>query len=156
MVSMKKYLSMTTAERRAEGAKQAVKTRARTKLSNDYCVRFGDVSGVLDEERLRLMRLSLETGIDQLVAAKKEEAKRIAAYDRKQAKFLKTPITAKTEQEYTGLIKQRRLYEGACDLAWEQYFKFRDKHSDCEPLSRDDLTYAGLWTACAFKAAKGL
>jgi hypothetical protein len=61
MVSMKKYLSMTTAERRAEGAKQAVKTRARTKLSNDYCVRFGDVSGVLDEERLRLMRLSLES-----------------------------------------------------------------------------------------------
>jgi hypothetical protein len=47
------------------------------------------------------------------------------------------------------LIKTQRLYEGACDLSWEQYFEYRDEHPDCTALSQDDLAYAGMWTSCA-------
>jgi len=83
-----------------------------------------------------------------LAAAARNEEER-AEYDRKQEEFQATPITAKTERKYTALIKNRKLYEGACELAWEMYFKFRDEHPDCEPLTPDDLAYVGQWTSCA-------
>ena len=41
------------------------------------------------------------------------------------------------EREYTALIKRRQLYEGACELSWAQYFKYRERHPDCTPLSED-------------------
>jgi hypothetical protein len=119
-----------------------------------YCERFGgdeSVNGVMDAQFSHLMKASLLSGVDEpeLVERKRKHKEHLAELDRKHAEFLATPITAETEQEYTGRIKQRRLYEGACDLSWEQYFKYRDQHPDCEPLTPDDLAYAALWTACA-------
>jgi Protein of unknown function (DUF3102) len=54
------------------------------------------------------------------------------------------------EQVYTGLIKNRELYEGACELPWAQYFEYRDSHpDDVAPLTPDDLAYVGQWTSAA-------
>jgi hypothetical protein len=50
-------------------------------------------------------------------------------------------------QEYTALIKQHQLYEGACELPWSRYFDYRDAHPDeCSPLTNDDLAYVWQWT----------
>jgi hypothetical protein len=62
---------------------------------------------------------------------------------------LLAPITPEKERAYTRLIKTRTLYEGACELSWQQYFEYREVHPECEPLSSDDIDYAGWWTACA-------
>jgi hypothetical protein len=125
--------------------------RATNKLIHAYGKRFGIVSGVQDRDLCRLCEASLRSGVDEpeLVERKREHKERMAEYERKHAEFLATPITAEIEQEYTGLIKNRQLYEGACELSWEQYFKYRDQHPDCEPLTPNDLTYAALWTPCA-------
>jgi hypothetical protein len=141
----------SSASHRSASAKQAAKTRARMRLAQDYGERFGHVTGVQEDWFPALMKGALESGVDdpRLIARKQEIEQNGREFDRKQMEFLATPITADTEREYTALIKQRRLYEGACMLAWEQYFKFRDQHADCEPLTSDDLEYAGHWTACA-------
>jgi hypothetical protein len=62
------------------------------------------------------------------------------------------------EQKYTRLIKQRRLRDGDCQLSWKQYFKYRDQHPECKPLTSDNIGYAenflgyvGMWTACAVR-----
>jgi hypothetical protein len=135
----------------AEEAEAKEVEAKRRKLVDDYGERFGFVSGNQDDWIYPLMKAALKSGVDEpkLVERKREQAEHEAEFDRKQAEFQATPITAETEQEYTGLIKQRRLYEGACMLAWEQYFKFRAQHPDCEPLTPDDLAYAGQWTSCA-------
>jgi hypothetical protein len=62
---------------------------------------------------------------------------------------LLAPITADKEREYTRLIQQRELYEGACELSWERYFEYRDEHDECSSLTQDDLDYASMWTTCA-------
>src|SRR5258708_210085 len=113
MTTMKAYLAMTTAERRADGAKRAAKTRARHKTTDIYAAKFGRVYGVQDDKLLRQMEAALKSGVDlpALVKRKREHEEQLAEYDRKQAKFLVTPITAKTEQHYTDMIKNRRLYE---------------------------------------------
>jgi hypothetical protein len=122
-------------------------------LIDAYGERFGYVNGMYDSQLYRLMEASLLSGVDEpeLVEIKRKLKEHVAEFERKHAEFLATPITAETEQEYTSRIKQRRLYEGACDLSWEQYFKFRDQHPDCEPLTPDDLTYLAMWTPCAAK-----
>jgi hypothetical protein len=124
------YSDMTTAERRSHGAKQAAKTRARNKMADTYAAKFGRVYGVQDAKLDRQMTTALETGVDipELVERKREHNEHAAEYDRKRAEFLATPIPAETD--YTTMIKQRRLYEGACMLAWEMYFKFREDHPD--------------------------
>ena len=48
-----------------------IRRRAIAKICNAYRKRFGVPYGVLDDELLRLMEVSLETGIDQLVEIKK-------------------------------------------------------------------------------------
>jgi hypothetical protein len=150
MTSMKAYSEMTTAERRSAGAKQAAKSRAENRLAIAYGERFGHVYGVQERWFYKAMEAALLSGVDnpRLIKRRRKIEERTAKYDRKQAKFLATPIKAKTEREYTALIKQRRLYEGACELAWARYFEYRDAHHDCEPLTADDLAYAGMWTAC--------
>ena len=49
----------------------------------------------------------------------------------------------------TAMTQKRMLYAGACMLAWEMYFKYRDEHPDCAALTPDDLAYASMWTSCA-------
>jgi hypothetical protein len=151
MTTMKAYSEMTTAERRSAGAKQAAKTRAEDRLARTYGERFGYVFGVQERWFYKAMEAALRSGVDapRLIKRRREVEEIGREFDRKQAEFQATPITADTEREYTALIKTRRLYDGACMLAWEMYFKFRDQHSDCEPLTPDDLAYAGMWTACA-------
>jgi hypothetical protein len=59
-------------------------------------------------------------------------------------------VTRKIAKEYTNLIVNRKLYKGASELPWAQYFKYRDMHpGECAPLSNDDLNYVGQWTFAA-------
>src|SRR5882724_320938 len=107
-------------------------------LFEAYAERFGGAYGVhLDDNICRLMEAALRSGVDEpeLVQKRREAEEYRVEYERKHAEFLVTPITAETEQEYTGRIKNRKLYDGACELAWEQYFIFRDQHPECEPLT---------------------
>jgi ParB-like chromosome segregation protein Spo0J len=127
--------------------------RVDNKIDRAYSKHFGYCLGPQDREVYRLMEASLLSGIDELAETKarrereyKESAER---REREHEEFLRTPIDAETECRYTAMIKQRTLYEGACELSWQQYFKYRDQHPDCTPLSQDDLAYAGMWTACA-------
>jgi hypothetical protein len=128
--------------------------RATNKLIHAYGKRFGIVSGVQDRNLCRLYEAALRSGVDEpeLVERKRRHEEEMTEYYRKHAEFLATPITTETEQEYTRLIKQRRLYEGACELSWQQYSIYRDQHpDDCEPLTPDDLEYLALWTPCMVK-----
>ena len=125
------------------------KSRADNKISNDYRKRFGGASGVLDHARLGLMKASLESGVDQLADVKRAQKEYAEQTDREHHVFLATPITPEMEHECTAMIKQRTLYEGACDLSWPMYFKYREEHPDLPPLTSDDLAYAGMWTSCA-------
>jgi hypothetical protein len=56
------------------------------------------------------------------------------------------------EQQYTALIQDRQLYEGACELPWSRYFAYRDQHPECTPLTSEDLAYVGQWTSAAASA----
>ena len=127
--------------------------RANNKIDRAYSKRFGCCTGPQDREVYRLMDASLQSGIDELAETKarrkREYQESAERREREHEEFLRTPITPEMEREYTAMIKQRTLYEGACELSWEQYFKYRDQHPDCTPLSQDDLAYAGMWTACA-------
>jgi hypothetical protein len=160
------------AKRRSDGAKTAAKTRADNKLIRAYDATFGMIAGLLDSKRLKLMGKSLATGIDQLAEEKRrqdeewerdtpnrerEYAERVTYVIARRAALnapLLAPITSEKEKEYTRLIKKRKLYEGACDLSWPEFFEYRDAHpGEVKPLSDDDLAYAGQWTACAVRAA---
>jgi hypothetical protein len=79
--------------------------------------------------------------------AKRERAANVQAPEHKDKEVVITPKMAK---EYTNLIVKRKLYEGACELAWPQYFKYRDMHpGKCALLSNADLAYVGQWTSAA-------
>ena len=52
-------------------------------------------------------------------------------------------FTADDEKEYTGNIKKRKLWEGACDLNWPKYRAYRAAHPGCERLDTQDLRYVG-------------
>jgi hypothetical protein len=118
-----------------------------------YFERFGSFPCRLSPDVIARMAASLASGVDQCGEERCETQKRIEKYDREQAAFLARPITAATERKYTALIKQRQLYEGACDLAWARYFEYRDAHPKCAPLGSEDLAYAAQWTSCAVRAA---
>jgi hypothetical protein len=58
-------------------------------------------------------------------------------------------FTAEKEKAFTEAIKERRVsFEGACDLPWDDYFAYRDKHG-CEPLNESDRAYAAAYSSCA-------
>jgi hypothetical protein len=104
------------------------------------------------------MAASLASGVDQLADVKREQKEYEKEFDRKHAEFLAQPCTPEMEQKYTRLIKQRRLRDGDCQLSWKQYFKYRDQHPECKPLTSDNIGYAenflgyvGMWTACAVR-----
>jgi hypothetical protein len=79
------------------------------------------------------------------VEAKLVEAKQVEAKHQELAKLSGPEM----EREYTALIQDRQLYEGACELPWSQYFAYRDQHAGSAPLSSDDLRYVGQWTNAA-------
>jgi hypothetical protein len=128
--------------------------REHDKIYREYAERFGHFLMVsLSAAVVRRMKASLKSGKDELAREKREQREQLkeqVKQSRREHKaFLLRPITAEMEREYTALIKRRQLYEGACDLSWAQYFKYREQHPDCASLSENDLAYAGMWTACA-------
>jgi hypothetical protein len=52
-------------------------------------------------------------------------------------------------REYTKLIKEHKLYHGACELPWSRYFEYRDTHPECTPLTSADIAYVQQWTSAA-------
>jgi hypothetical protein len=56
-------------------------------------------------------------------------------------------FTPEREREFTQAIKERMLYEGACDLPWAEYFSFRKKNN-CAALTDADLAYAAQYSSC--------
>jgi ParB/RepB/Spo0J family partition protein len=125
--------------------------RADNKISRAYDKQFGYIAGVIDRDRINLKAASLASGTDQLADEKRKQKEHHEQREREHEEFLATPITPEMEHEYTAMIKQRTLYEGACMLAWLMYFKYRDEHPDLPPLTPDDLAYAGMWTSCAVR-----
>lgn len=160
------------AERRREGAKVAAKSRARNKLFFQYSERFGwkYLNVTLTAAVMKKVEKSLATGIDLFAEVKsktaEQEERERPERERREAKLVKTemarraainkpllaPITDEKEKAYTRLIKDRKLYEGACDLSWPEYFAFREEYVHfIEPLTDDDLAYAAQWTSCAVR-----
>ena len=147
-------------ERRRASAKQAAKTRAKNAAESEirraFLEKFEDCNfgGIMHAWVYPAMARSVKSGVldPRLVERDREVKANVEKYDRKQAEFLARPITAQTEARYTGLIKNRQLYEGACELSWPMYFVFRKEHAgEVAPLTADDLAYAGLWTSCAIR-----
>jgi ParB-like nuclease domain len=123
--------------------------RADNKTSRAYNKKFGPYHGVPNHDLYRLMEASLKSGIDELAETKREHREHSERMEREREESLRQPCTPEMEQKYTALIKKRQLYEGACELSWAQYFKYRDQHPDLSPLDQDDLDYAGMWTPFA-------
>jgi hypothetical protein len=89
--------------------------------------------------------------IDGLNAAKRRQKRRARDYEdgtRTRLTAGGAVFTADRERQFTEVIKDRMLYEGACDLPWPEYVAFRKKHS-CKPLTDSDLAYLAEWTPCA-------
>jgi hypothetical protein len=89
--------------------------------------------------------------IDGLNAAKRRQKRRAHDYaDATHARLMAggTVFTAERERQFTEAIKDRMLYEGACDLPWREYVAFRKKHRR-KPLTDSDLAYLAEWTPCA-------
>jgi ParB/RepB/Spo0J family partition protein len=140
------------ANAKSVGAKQAAKTRAMSKTCDAYGAKFGTPQTMqLDDNIIRLMEASLKSGVDapELIELKRKQQEYLQEYDRKEAEFLATPITADTECDYTARIKNHKLYEGDCGLAWARYFEYRDEHPECTPLTSDDIAYVSQWTDAA-------
>jgi hypothetical protein len=133
------------------------------KLYCDYAKQFDHLPDftLQTPDVQRRMESSLASGIDDttLVEMKAADTAETEQWERgreererKHEEYLATPIAAETEQHYTKLITRRKLYEGACELSWPMYFKYRNEHPDLPPLTPDDLAYAGMWTSCATAA----
>jgi hypothetical protein len=157
------------------GAKQGAATRkqlrAQRALMAAYEERFGDIYGWFTRRDYRLMAKSLKEGVDHLADRRaKQEAASAAEADgegqaereAKDAEIMEAikrdaerragaspegPFSAKTERAYTRLIKKRKLFEGSCELRWQEYFEFRDANK-CPRLTANDLRYAGQYTVC--------
>jgi hypothetical protein len=132
------------------------KLKADDKTVDNYFKQFGFVCVYITPDVLRRMEDSLKSGVDDFAELKREKQRQQDEHVRAETlrrealnSPLLAPITAEKEQAYTGLIKRRQLYEGACGLSWAEYFEYRDQHPECDPLTRGDLAYASDWTACA-------
>jgi hypothetical protein len=143
-------------------AKRAAATRKQNKAAraiwNAYNERFGEF-GWLTNSTLRLMRKSLKDGIDHLIEERAKADARMqenkAGHDEimeaikreaeRQGKVSSGPFAAKDERAITKLIKNRKLFEGACELPWPEYFEYREANK-CPRLTANDLRYAGQYT----------
>jgi hypothetical protein len=136
--------------------------RAQRALIAAYEERFGEFSGFFND---RLLRKSLKDGVDHLAdrraqdAASQEQSE--PEHDANVAKFYddisceaerrakaEGPFSAKTELAYTRLIKNRKLFEGSCQLRWAEYFEFRQANK-CARLTANDRRYADQYSSCA-------
>lgn len=139
---------MNSAER-SRRMKQAWQDRrqreAEFKLWDDYSRQFGPIGMKFTSANVALLRKSLASGEDHLAAERRKQALIAKAYAERLARERAKPFTAELEQHMTSLVKQRRLYEGACELRWQDYFEFRQNH-ECEPLTALDKRYLGQWT----------
>jgi hypothetical protein len=142
------------------GAKQGAATRKRDRehraLWEAFLKRFGPDSATLADAKIyRLMRKSLKDGHNHVAD---EYARREARNEPGVIRFRETlaemaaqplpAFSAKDERDYTRMVKKRKLFEGACDLRWPEYFEYRQANS-CARLTANDLRYAGQYTACA-------
>ena len=142
---------------------RAAETRRREReqreLRNAYNQKFG-IPMVFEwsAKNIKLLKRALAAGKDQpeLIAMRKEYERNVRAYDKRRQKRAKLVyvFTADDEKEYTGNIKKRKLWEGACDLNWPKYRNYRAEHSECEPLDAKDLRYVGQWTGVLKKAGQ--
>jgi len=138
------------------GAKQGAATRKRRRKEDAewlaYRKMFPSSSpyGLIDRA---LVRKSLKTGHDHLTEErerfrkKHETVWKPPAVDPRKAPPPE-PFTAKDEAGYTRWIKKRRLFEGACDLRWQEYFEFRQANK-CDRLTVNDRRYVALYASCA-------
>jgi hypothetical protein len=147
-------------DRAKRGAATRKQRKADRVIWDAYNERFGEFNW-LTNSILRLMRKSLKDGIDHLAQERAKADARMkeneAGHDEIMAAIKRDaerqagaspegPFSAKDERKYTGLIKHRRLFEGACELRWQEYFEFRDANK-CDRLTANDLRYAGQYTA---------
>ena len=144
---------------------RAAETRRREReqreLRNAYNQKFG-IPMVFEwsAKNIKLLKRALAAGKDQpeLIAMRKEYERNVRAYDKRRAKEeaakLVYVFTADDEKEYTGYIKKRKLWEGACDLNWPKYRNYRAEHPGCERLDTKDLRYVGQWTGVLKKAGQ--
>jgi hypothetical protein len=119
----------------------------------------GDLVVVITKEVERAMCRAVATGIDQPIMIKQRKivARNIAKHEAELAAEHAQPFTSKLEKHYTRRIKNRLLIEGDCERPWQSYFAYREAHfHDVEPLTDDDLKYAGLWTSCAIPSARSI
>jgi hypothetical protein len=108
------------------------------KTCEKYAEQFGMFTFIeVTPDVLRRMESSLETGVDDFIEFKTEQKREHEEFVR--AEMLRratlnapllAPITPEKERSYTRLIKTRALYEGPCDLSWEQYFQYRNEHPE--------------------------
>jgi hypothetical protein len=144
---------LTPGQRGALTKKQG---RVRDAVCDAYREKFPQwQGGVVSAKYIRAMARSLETGIEQpiLVEQREQIERNHAMYEAELAAEHAQPFTPELEKHYTARIKERRLIEGDCERPWQNYFAYRDAHSDeVETLDETDLAYVGQWTTCARRA----
>jgi hypothetical protein len=121
-------------------------------MQEAYFRLFPGFSLIITKEANRAMCRAVATGIDPpfMTKLRKDAARNAAKYEAKLAAEHAQPFTPELEKHYTDRIKNRRLMEGDCMRPWQNYFAYREAHSnDVEPLADEDLAYAGQWTSCA-------
>ncbi len=162
LAGLRKRLAAASRRRSATmKANAKVNTKARKerreqqKIYKSFVEKFGYFEGFVN---YALMRKSLKTGHNHLV----DENARIAALHEKhqrehpeefQPLDSAKAFTAETERDMTNFIKKRRLFEGACNLPWADYFAFREANK-CARLTVGDERYAGLYSSCAIPQKK--
>jgi hypothetical protein len=144
---------------------RAAETRKRRReegeLRNAYDQKFGmPMVFEWSAKNIKLLKRALATGKDQpeLIAMRNQAQKtydecpaREAARKAEQAAYV---FTAEDEKKYSGYIKKRKLWEGACNLNWAKYRKYRAANPGCERLNAVDLRYVGQWTGVLKEAGQ--
>jgi hypothetical protein len=132
---------------------EIAKRREETKIYRAYFKRFGILTTVITGRNVALMKKPLKSGKDELRVERRKQARRLASLPQRLAAMRRRTIAhfnthaADEERRLTLLVKKRGLYEGACDLPWAEYFKFREMNN-CEALTPDDIRYLSQWTRC--------
>jgi hypothetical protein len=146
--------SRAVATRKSRSREEA-KRRAQEKIARGYVKAFGPLGFAYTSRNLTLMQKSLKTGKDALAVQRRRQDEAQRAWSQRRAKERARrnvdhgarSFTADAERRMTSLVKRRRLYEGACDLPWADYFAFREVKR-CERLAANDVRYLSQWTAC--------
>jgi len=89
------------------------RNRRDSKTRSDYFKRFGGYPGFLTPDVMRGMEASLQSGIDEFAEKKRVQQEHFKRLRQQREEFLRQPCTPEMERDYTGMIKERLLYEGA-------------------------------------------